>query len=194
MKRRCSFFLAISACLILTGCFFSRSRAPQEIQDASARTAIYRHTVIKPNVAKVIDDLLQKVQDRWEAENELVYQEEIRKLKVDLEDKVKQAPDKETVAKLYSEYEVSVEKLNVQKKNASNFNAQKLKEYRATNLDALIEQFDRCEKVDVALQRYFMGLKPGPFDGFLIGDPVQDKNYDVPPNVVKLSGVSVRTD
>jgi hypothetical protein len=166
------FFLAITLLSTLTGCSFSKSRAPHEVQEAHARAAEFRQNVIKQNVEIVVEDLLQKLEKEWLDKNTVIFEAELLKLKATRDEKIKASTQEEKVnivVSAYAEYDEASDKLRLNFKKATEFNHEALKKYKDVNLGKIKEQFDKSQRVDLALMRYMMGLKPGPFDKFLVG-------------------------
>jgi hypothetical protein len=164
MLRLCLvLFLAISGCA-------SRPHAPAEATELESKAAEFRHRVLRRNVDTVVLDLFDKLNTKWLEHNQAVYDFELYKLRLARDTKLKNADLASTQA-VYKAYEQYLDKLDSQVKKANQANSDKLAKFKTEILTKLQDQFDRSEQADIILMRYMMGLKPGPFDSFLIGEP-----------------------
>jgi hypothetical protein len=164
----------LGVCLVLflaiSGCNYSRPHAPAEATELESRAAEFRHRVLRRNVETVIDNLISKLETKWLEHNQVIYDFALYKLRLARDTKLKDA-DLAGTQKAYSDYEQDLDKLTAQFKKANQVNSEKLAKFKADILTKLQDQFDRSEQADIILMRYMMGLQPGPFDSFLIGEP-----------------------
>jgi len=164
MLRLCLvLFLAISGCA-------SRPHAPAEATELESKAAEFRHLVLRRNTETIIADLTDKLNTKWLEHNQAVYDFELYKLRLARDAKLKDA-DLTSTQEAYKAYEQALDKLDSQFKKANALNLDKLVKFKTEILTKLQDQFDRSEQADIILMRYMMGLKPGPFDSFLIGEP-----------------------
>lgn len=157
-------FLAISGC--------SKPRVPAEATELQTRAAEFRHRVLARNVKTALEDLTAKLDEKWQEHNQVLFEFSVYKKRQERDAKInKEGATIEDVKKAHVEYEAEFDKLREQFKNANDLNTKKLKKYKVDVLAKIMDQFDRSEQADIILVRYMMGLKPGPFDSFVVGKP-----------------------
>ena len=156
--------------LAISGCNYSRPHAPPEVQELESRAADFRHRTLRRNVESVVNDLTDKLNIKWQEHNASIFEFSVYKLREKRNELLKDASTEDT-KKIYALYESDSDKLLAQFTKANELNAEKLKKYRFDIIGKLADQFDRSEQADIILMRYMMGLQPGPFDSFLIGEP-----------------------